>query len=58
MMLHQHRPADAAAGNVVSDLILGESGKVMSTFSSKRSLLIYLGKDIFFEDSWKDIIIK
>jgi hypothetical protein len=38
MMLHQHTPADAAAGNVVSDLILGV--KVMLTFSSKRSLLI------------------
>jgi hypothetical protein len=43
----------SVVGDGYTDLIQEESDKVLTTFSSKRKLLIDLGKDSFYEHAWK-----
>jgi hypothetical protein len=43
----------SAAGDGDADLIQEASDKAMATFSSKRKLLLDLGKDAFYEHAWK-----
>ncbi len=43
----------SAAGDGNADLIQEASDKALATFSSKRKLLLDLGKDAFYEHAWK-----
>ena len=43
----------SAAGDGDADLIQEASDKALATFSSKRKLLLDLGKDAFYEHAWK-----
>jgi hypothetical protein len=43
----------SATGDGNADLIQETSDKTLSTFSSKRKLLLDLGKDTFYEHAWK-----
>ena len=51
----------SAAGDGDAELIQEASDKALATFSSKRKLLLDLGKDAFYEHAWKvkcvDIIL-
>jgi hypothetical protein len=40
-------------GDDAEDPILEATDKALATFSSKRQLLLDLGKDAFFEHAWK-----
>jgi hypothetical protein len=56
---HAHRQdvgpfyGGSAAGDSTADPIQEVSDKVLATFSSKRKLLLDLGKDAFYEHAWK-----
>jgi hypothetical protein len=43
----------SAAGDSAADPIQEASDKALATFSSKRKLLLDLGKDAFYEHAWK-----
>ena len=43
----------SATGDGNADLIQEASDKALATFSSKRKLLLDLGKDAFYEHAWK-----
>ena len=43
----------SAAGDGDAELIQEASDKALATFSSKRKLLLDLGKDAFYEHAWK-----